>query len=584
MRLSTKLAGSLGTMIVLILILGGISLYEMSHIEYQVNELAENWMPSIVAVGNVQKTVNVFRRYELAHILTKDEKLMERYATTMKDTMAQLQEYMKEYEKLISSSEEASVYEEYKKDLNHYLTVHDMLISLSEMNENEKAADMAAGPSFEALGALLAKIDTLVAINQKGGREGGKQAAKAHDDAVLMVNTVMVIAVLVGIILSVLIVRGVMRQLGEDPGYLHRVATDIAAGNLDTQLKAVRGDGGVYGVFVKMIANLKDKIAEAQHMSAEAAKEAETARELAKEASAAKALAERAKAEGMLHAASQLDGIVEAVTSASEELSAQIEQSSRGSEEQSSRVGETATAMDEMNATVLEVAKNAGMAAQTADEAKLKAEEGSGVVAQVIQGIEVVRDQSLEIKADMGTLGQQAEGIGQIMNVISDIADQTNLLALNAAIEAARAGDAGRGFAVVADEVRKLAEKTMSATKEVGDAIRGIQDGTRKNIGNVERAGKTIEEATHLAAKSGEALKKIVELVERTTDQARSIATASEEQSAASDEITRSIEDISRISSENAEAMQQSSLAVGELAQQSLVLKRLIEQMKSESA
>jgi methyl-accepting chemotaxis protein len=283
----------------------------------------------------------------------------------------------------------------------------------------------------------------------------------------------------------------------------------------------------------------------------------------------------------ILEAASKLEGIVGIVTTASEALSAQIGLSSHGAEEQSRRVAETAASMEEMNATVFEVAKNASYASQTADQARTKAEEGANVVSLVVKGIEGVRRQSQEMKTDMGTLGKQAEGIGQIMNVISDIADQTNLLALNAAIEAARAGEAGRGFAVVADEVRKLAEKTMTATKEVGEAIRGIQDGTRKNSENVERSGKTIEEVTALASTSGASLREIVLLVESTTDQVRSIATASEEQSSASEEINQSIDDINRISSETSDAMRQSAQAVAELTNQTQMLKSLILEMQA---
>jgi len=134
----------------------------------------------------------------------------------------------------------------------------------------------------------------------------------------------------------------------------------------------------------------------------------------------------------------------------------------------------------------------------------------------------------------------------------------------------------------VADEVRKLAEKTMTATTEVGDAIRGIQEGARKNISNVEHAVSKIDAATGLAGKSGEALNEIVSLVDMTTDQVRSIATASEQQSAASEEINRSIEDVNRISSETSDAMRQSAQAVGELAHQAQVLKSLIDQMKDE--
>ncbi|GKT21909.1 Chemotaxis methyl-accepting receptor like protein, partial [Aduncisulcus paluster] len=100
-------------------------------------------------------------------------------------------------------------------------------------------------------------------------------------------------------------------------------------------------------------------------------------------------------------------------------------------------------------------------------------------------------------------LGQQADSIGHIMSVITDIADQTNLLALNAAIEAARAGEAGRGFAVVADEVRKLAEKTVSATNEVGEAISGIQNGTASSISRMEETSKVVESSTELAGQAG---------------------------------------------------------------------------------
>ena len=330
-----------------------------------------------------------------------------------------------------------------------------------------------------------------------------------------------------------------------------------------------------------MVDNLKTKIAEAEKKTEEAGEEACRAKLATCEADEAKARAECAKIEGMMQAATQLEKVVECISSAAEILSAQIEQSSRGTEVQSNRVGETATAMEEMNTTVLEVAKNASQAAESSGTARAKALDGSKIVAQVVAGINTMQTVSLTMKEDMDALGKQAQGIGQIMEVISDIADQTNLLALNAAIEAARAGDAGRGFAVVADEVRKLAEKTQTATKEVGEAINGIQRGTRKNLENVEQAVITVELATQLASKSGETLQEIVHLVEISTDQVRSIATASDEQSAASEEINRSIEEINRISSETARAMNQSAQAVGDLATQAGSLRQLIEKMKS---
>ena len=166
------------------------------------------------------------------------------------------------------------------------------------------------------------------------------------------------------------------------------------------------------------------------------------------------------------------------------------------------------------------------------------------------------------------------------MNVISDIADQTNLLALNAAIEAARAGDAGRGFAVVADEVRKLAEKTMASTNDVGNAIAAIQGSAGQSVQAMDNALAEVETATNLAQQSGDALQEIVSKVEASADQVRAIATASEQQSATSEEINQSIVRVNEMSGQTAQAMGEASRAVSELARQAERMSELIADMK----
>jgi methyl-accepting chemotaxis protein len=361
-------------------------------------------------------------------------------------------------------------------------------------------------------------------------------------------------------------------------------AKTVGQGKLDEKLNITRRDD--YGELAEglrvMVANLKAKILESSEKSAQAEDEARRALEATDAALASKAQAERTT-ESLGLAARQLDEVVAVVNAASGQINTQVELASQGAAAQSSRVAETAAAMSQMNATVLEVARNAALAVESAEAARQMAGEGSRVVDQVVAGISAMQQASSRLQEDMATLSRQAEGIGQIMNVISDIADQTNLLALNAAIEAARAGDAGRGFAVVADEVRKLAEKTMTATKEVGETIRGIQSGARRNQENVELAVTNVGQATGLALESGKALSEIVRLVEVSSDQIRSIAAASEEQSAASEQISSSIEDISRISRETAEAMRQSSQAVGDMAGQATVLRSLVERMMHSS-
>ncbi len=290
--------------------------------------------------------------------------------------------------------------------------------------------------------------------------------------------------------------------------------------------------------------------------------------------------AEQALQEGRLLAADQLDSIVQNLSASTEQLYRQVEEANSGAQTQSERIAETATAMDEMNATVLEVAKNASDAASNAEETRTKAREGADIVNNVAGAIADIEQRVQDMQKDVNGLGQQAEEIGQIMNVITDIADQTNLLALNAAIEAARAGEAGRGFAVVADEVRKLAEKTMSATEEVGNAITSIQNGTRNNISNIEQVVGVVTQGATLAQDSGHALESIVSLAEGTSLQVSAIATASNEQSAANDEIARHTEEINRISGETSASMAQATTDLSQFVQNVEKLQQVIEDLR----
>jgi len=365
-------------------------------------------------------------------------------------------------------------------------------------------------------------------------------------------------------------------------GRLGTFARAVAGGDTDARPKGafIKELAGLRDAIAAMVAALKEKVGLADTKAREADSHAAAADEAVRRAEAAGEQARQAKAEGMLHAADALQDIVGAVSSASEELTAQIGLSSQGAKEAADRLHGASHAMEEMNVAVLEVSKNAGEAARTTETAMGRAHDGAKVVEEAVAAIGNVKQEALALKADMDALGQQAVSIGHILSVISDIADQTNLLALNAAIEAARAGEAGRGFAVVADEVRQLAEKTMIATKEVDEAISGIQAGASKNIGNVDRAAATIEEATALAAKSGDALAAIVALIQAAADQVRAIATASEQQSATSEEINRTVDAINHIAASTADAMHQSAIAIDELAGQIANIKGLIDGLR----
>lgn len=295
--------------------------------------------------------------------------------------------------------------------------------------------------------------------------------------------------VLLGLIAAVLLVFAIVGQATVWAAILKPMrklltfADQVGSGQLGNRIDLrTRDEMEALGQAMNhMVDNLEKKISEADHKTQEASEAARLAKACTLEAEQARKEAERARREGMLQAADRIDHVVKNIAQAAEKMVKHTRIARKGSEQQKSRTSEAAISMEQMNATVLEVARNASDAAAGSGEAKSKAQSGAQIVQQAVKAIADVQHNALNLKEKISALGEKADGIGRIMNVIDDIADQTNLLALNAAIEAARAGDAGRGFAVVADEVRKLAEKTITATKEVGAHINAIQEEVRNN-------------------------------------------------------------------------------------------------------
>ena len=376
---------------------------------------------------------------------------------------------------------------------------------------------------------------------------------------------------------GIFMARAISRPLQRATVY----AEQVAGGDFTSQLVVTSKDE--VGMLAKslgtMVENLKTKIGEADDRSREAAQQAEKATAAVSEAEVAKNKAEEGR-KAILDAAEHVEQVVKRLSDLTKDLNGQIAVASKGAENQCEQVVSCVTAMDEMNSTVLEVARSASHASESSASTKQKAESGSSVVNDCISAIGLVSQEVEALRRLMDSLGKEAESIGQVITVINDIADQTNLLALNAAIEAARAGEAGRGFAVVADEVRKLAEKTVTATKEVADAIRGIQAGTHKSIESVVRTGENIDSTVKLVNKAGEALTEIVAESETSAGQVHGIATAAEEQSATSVEISRSLNDINGNVEASAESMRHSVNAVGDVASQVRELQDLVIQLR----
>ncbi|EGU52882.1 methyl-accepting chemotaxis protein [Vibrio nigripulchritudo ATCC 27043] len=253
---------------------------------------------------------------------------------------------------------------------------------------------------------------------------------------------------------------------------------------------------------------------------------------------------------------------------------------SHGAAEQADKASLISTASEELTLTIGEVAQQSVATAESASQSGDAAESGRGVILEMVGSIEKASTQMAEMSVSMRELNDHGEQIGSVIKVIEGIAEQTNLLALNAAIEAARAGESGRGFAVVADEVRALAERTTQATQEVSEIIQAIQQGTQKVMGSTSESVELVEKGVEQSAGAGAALDQIVSSATQVQGMIASIATATEEQTAVTQEIANDINTINDISARSLELVERSSHDVSGLTQRVDELKDLVSKFK----
>ena len=463
-------------------------------------------------------------------------------------------------------------------------------------DETQKALDGFTKQANEMIRLQLKRVElgqVRIQRYQEAYRELDKSAIRLSSraiDTVTRTNTILssslrmliiacVVLLVIGAAFSSIITRMITRPVTRTQTF----ARAVAQGNLDQELDIFRKDeiGMLADDLRTMVSTLKQYIVDANRKTEEADKATARAHEATQQAQEAAQFAENARREGMISAATDLERHVEIISSAAVELEAQIGHSADNAVNAARSLQEVASAMTEMTASIQEVARNAARASEMSAKTRENADDGKEKVRLSLESAQALRNLSLTLKHNMGDLQEKTDAISQIMGVISDIADQTNLLALNAAIEAARAGEAGRGFAVVADEVRKLAEKTMISTADVGKATTAIAKSMHESMDAVDSAVAQVEKSTELAAQAEEALEKIVTEAEFSANEIRSIATACEEQSATSEAIDQSIQNVNSMATGSTDAMSQCSQAVSELAKQSQELDSLVRTMKA---
>ncbi len=468
-------------------------------------------------------------RLNLVYFLAlKDPKKVEEKSTGMAQSAASIQAGIQELGELGLNDQEKQQLDQFREGFEKYLVEGKKLAEMSKSanalgddKQIEAATTFAVNvvaPLYEKPAAVIAD---LVTHNVAGSEQMYLKDERAFGFARAVMLAAAAIVILLAVVTGTWVANSISRPLNESFAVLSR----IAAGDLVPRLTVrSRDEMGLLAVEINKMADELGHVIgivteNSHHLAA---------------------------ASTQLHSTSQ--------------------QMAHGAEEMASQATTVSTAGEEMAATASDIANNCHLAADGAQKATDAARAGAEVVDKTVDIMNKIAGKVQTSAETVESLGARSDQIGTIIGTIEDIADQTNLLALNAAIEAARAGEQGRGFAVVADEVRALAERTTKATREIGEMIKTIQSETKGAVIAMEEGVREVEAGRSEAARSGEALMHILDQVNNVAMQVSQIATAAEEQTATTNEMSGNILMINEVVQNTAHGADESVTAADKLA------------------
>ncbi|MBL8937935.1 MAG: methyl-accepting chemotaxis protein [Archangium sp.] len=268
-------------------------------------------------------------------------------------------------------------------------------------------------------------------------------------------------------------------------------------------------------------------------------------------------------------------------SSANEVLAASTQHES-SSTEQAAAIHETTATMEELKHASAQIAENAGAVARVAEETLNSARSGRGAIAEFIQAMQQIRADGVAVSESITKLLRRVERIGTVVEVIDEIADRSDLLALNAALEGSRAGEAGKGFSIVAAEMRRLAENVLDSTKEIKNLITEIREATAAAASAADASRQATEAGERLGSVAASAVEGILSGVQETSDAARVINLATQQQRTATEQVVASMGEIEEVTRQTTQASKQATGAAAELTQLAGRLSELIKRFKAD--
>ncbi len=535
LSIKTRMLAGFGAVLFLCLIISLSSVYLLRGIGHEVEDIINLDIPNVEMAGRVADQVNVIARVIRNAIMVEDKKESLKELERVTEATRVVVETLDKLEKRAKTDKERGLIADIKTKRAAYRSDLDKVMALIRDDKKKEASSFIITTLRTTQGAYFAALNAYIKQENENALRSGNEALEAVKRGQIITFAILGVTIVLAIAASLLITRSVTGPLAEGVSAAER----LAAGDLTASVTVRRNDevGRLMTAMDVMVKSLRELV-------------------------------------GKIKIAA------DNLASGSGQLSAGAEEISRNMDDQSSRSSQIATATEEMSQTVIDVAKNTSTIAEISGETFRQAQDGESVVQRSVQEVQAIASTVAESSEVMQRLGSSSKEIGNIVDVINDIADQTNLLALNAAIEAARAGEQGRGFAVVADEVRKLAERTSQATAQISTMIRAIQGEVGNAVASMNSATARVESGVDFSRKAGDSLGNIVRSVSSLQSMVQQIASATEEMSSVSETISSDIQNIAEGSKEVSSGGEQIARSSSDLARLATELQTMVGKFK----
>ena len=511
--------------------LGAFALMQMSNMREQSDEVDNNWLPSVMAVGEINQDLLRVRALTMRLLINRDPQALASNESKLNDVKRNLGAAQKRYEALIVLPRERELFDRFQAKEKTYLQHQGEVMALSARNQVPEAVTELNGEMSQMADELAVTLNELLDLNRSNANQATVLARDVFSESRRWVIGMVLVTGVMTIALALLLTRSIVVPLSQSL----KLAEGVAEGDLtgDIAISGKDEPARLLQALKTMQQSLRDTIRRISESSSQLA-------------------------------------------SASEELSCVTEDATRGLHQQSQEIEQAATAVNQMTAAVEEVASNAVATSEASRESDRIARHGREQVHQTVLSIESLADDVNTNVERVGDLAQKVYGISKVLDVIRAIAEQTNLLALNAAIEAARAGDAGRGFAMVADEVRALAHRTQQSTREIELMIGGIQQGTEEAVSSMQQSNSRAHTTLEVAEAAGVALEDIATAFTQINERNLVIASASEQQAAVAREVDRNLMNIRDLAMQSSAGANQTSAASQELSRLAVDLNTMV--------